>query len=413
MAAFSPAFPGPANRIVPKALPSLIRALPLSLDRRRVAIILVFAIHGSVVGSFFLRIAELQAGLGLSKAVFGVALMASPAGFFVASLFTGRLIERLGTRRALLFALTLFSLAPLLGALAVGVLTFSAALFVLGFGLSTGNIAMNVEADRVEAATKHRILNRCHGTWAVGSLLASLIGTGVVAAGIAPRTHFLLLFILLTIATFAVVWPMQPSPARPHRGATRRKIVTLPTVNVLLIVGFACSGIWIENSARNWSVIYLRDLFSAPDWVATLTLPAYVVAQIVGRFLADTLIERFGQVGAARGLTVVSLVGLLVIALVQSVPFAVAGFAILGLGLSTVYPQALSAVARLSDRPSFENVAAFSTLQTIISFVSPPFFGFVASRFGIQTSFAVLLPLPIMAFFFARFLAPSDWEQSG
>ena len=87
-------------------------------------------------------------------------------------------------------------------------------------------------------------------------------------------------------------------------------------------------------------------------------------------------------------------------------PLALAGFALIGLGISTVQPQAMSAVARLGDRPSSKNVAAFSTLQTLLSFVAPPLFGLVASRYGVRASFAMLLPLPVFALAFARFLEP-------
>jgi fucose permease len=201
---------------------------------------------------------------------------------------------------------------------------------------------------------------------------------------------------------------MATSPPRAHAGLTRMPRLALPTIGVLLIIAFACSGIVLEGSTRNWAIIYLRDDFHTEAWVATLALPAIIVAQIAGRFLADGLIDRFGPVRVAIALSVVSLVGLAVIVSVGSVLVALLGFALIGLGISTVHPQALSAAARRGDRPASLNVAAFSTVQTAIGFLSPPIFGFVAARYGIRTSFAIMLPLPLVAIAFARFLAPRD-----
>jgi len=377
-------------------------------ERRRLTIVLVFALHGVTVGSFFSRIAELQAKIGLSEAELGLSLIGLPAGVFFGSLFVSRIIEKRGTRTTLLFGLPFFATGPLLASLAGDMATLFACLFLLGLGLTTCNISMNVEADRVEAATAARLINRCHGMWGVGFLTASLGGTAAVAAGLSPTDHFLIVFAVVTTAAIAIVGRLRPSQPRAHRGPARASRFALPTVGVLLIIGFACSGILLESSSRNWSVIYLRDAFSAADWVATLTLPSFVIAQIVGRFSADSLIDRFDPVPVARVLSVISLAGLILVVTAGSIVVTLAGFALIGFGISTVHPQALSAAARLGDRPSSHNVAALSTLQTVIGFVGPPLFGLVASRYGIRISFAMILPLPVLAVFFARYLASPE-----
>jgi MFS family permease len=354
----------------------------------------------------FSRLAELRLAMGLSEAELGLALIGLPAGVLVGSLVVSRFIEQYGTRATLLVSMPGFAAALVLTAFATGQAVLFGVLILYGFALTSCNVSINVEADRVEAATGKRLINRCHGTWGQGFLFASLVGTIAVAANIPPRWHFIGMLVFISAATFLIVGPMQPSPPRAHSGGVAPRRLALPTVGVLLVMGYACAGVWLEGSARNWSVIYLREDFDAVGWVATLTLPAIVGAQITGRFLADTLIDRFGPVAVGIALSGVSLAGLALVVAAPTVALALAGFALIGLGISTTHPQALSAVARLGDRPASQNVASFSTIQTVISFVAPPIFGFVASRYGIQASFAVLLPLPVIAIVFARYLAP-------
>ena len=380
---------------------------PSSGDPRRLAIALVFVIHGATVGTFFSRIAELRLGLGLSEAALGIALVGLPAGVLVGSLIISGVIERYGTRTILLVMLPVFAGGLVVAALALGTVTLLAALVLFGFGLTNANIAMNVEADRVEAATGRRLINRCHGSWGVGFLLASLAGTGMVAAGLSPLIHFILVFALLTTGAFAIVGPMRTSPPRAHSAGVRPvKRLALPTINVILVMGFAFSGLVVEGSARSWSVIYLRNDFTSAAWISTLALPAFVIMQTMGRFLADPLIERHGPARVAMALCLVSALGLALAVTAESIPLALVGFAFIGLGISTVQPQALSAVARRGDRPSSENVASFSTLVTAIGFVAPPLFGLVASHYGVRASFAMLIPLPLISLGFARFLEP-------
>lgn len=374
-------------------------------DVRRLTIVVVFVLHGMVVGTFFSRIADLQTAIGLTEAQLGLALIGMSAGVFAGSLVVSRAIETYGVRAMLLLALPLFAAGPLLVALlAAGPLSLFFLLSLLGLGLASCNVSMNVEADRIEAADGRRLINRCHAMWAVGFLAATVSGTAAVAIGLPPAGHFAIMLVLVGGTALGFLWPMRPAAPRAHRGDGIRRRLARPTLGIFLIMGFAISGMWLEGTMRNWSVIFLRDVYDPAEWVATLTLPAIIIFQIAGRFAADSLIERYGPVRFARVLTAISLVGLVLVVAGGSIALSLVGFALIGLGISTVHPQAMSAAARLGDRPSSENLAALATLQTILGLISPPLIGAFASAFGIRAAFALLLPLPIMAIYFARYL---------
>jgi fucose permease len=377
-------------------LPSPFRA------SRRLSIVLVFALHGLVQGGLFSRIAEIQRAAALTESELGISIVGAPAGVFLGSLLVSRAIERHGTRAAMLAGLPLYALGPVLAALAFDVVTLFGALFLFGLGLTVVNIAMNVEADRVESATGRRLINRCHGSWSLGFLAASLVGAGAVAAGLAPLLHLTVMLAVLLAMTLAVAGPLQPSPPRASTRAGPPRRFALPTAAVLLILGFALSGQLLESGSRDWSVISVRDVFHVADWLAALALPCFIAAQTLGRFLADRWVDRHGPLPVALVLSAISLAGLALIAAALSVATTLAGFALIGLGISTVYPQAYSAAARLGDRPATENVAALATVQTAIGFAFPPLFGLIATDHGIQLSFAALLPLPVLAMLLAR-----------
>ncbi len=381
---------------------------------RRLPILMVFAIHGATVGTLYARLAELRSAMHLSEAALGIALAGLPVGVLVGSLMVSGAIERFGTRLTALTMVPVFASGLVLAALSVGTATLFAALVLFGFGLINVNIAINVEADRIEAASGRRLINRGHGSWGVGFLLATLAATGLVAAGVPPLLHFVLAFVVLSAAALAVIGPLQASPPRAHSGAGRApRRLSLPTLGVFLVMGFALSGIVLEGCARAWSVIYLNDDFAVAAWIATLTLPAFVTFQTIGRFIADPLIDRHGPVRVAVALTAISAVGLGLAVLARSVPLVLAGFALVGLGISTTYPQSISAVARRGDRPASENVAAITILATAVNFITPPLFGFLASRYGVRLAFGVLLALPVIALAFARFLETAKPATSG
>lgn len=380
----------------------------------RVRIMLIFAMHAFIVGGMFSRLPEIQKGLELGTSEFGLLLMGIPFGVLTGSLLVSRLIEAVGTRMTIMIFFPAFALVPFLSSFSYNHVMLFMTLFCFGATLAAGNVSMNVEADRIEFASDRRILNKCHGSWGMGFLAASLLGVAAIWLGISPSVHLFMLFVFIVIGCVVLVGGLKPAASRDidvkMDAPKSKKIVILPNRGTFLVVAFAFTAFWLEGSIRNWGVIYLRDGLGALNWHAAIALPAMVSMQTLGRFMADGWIAKYGSVLVARCLTGVALIGLLVIVFSQTATFALVGFSLIGLGISTAVPQAISAVARWGGRPSAENVAAFSMLQTLISFMAPPVFGFFAAWLSLRYAWAVFLPLPLIALYFAKSLAPRDGQ---
>jgi MFS family permease len=368
-------------------------------------IMAVFFMQAFAAAGSFSRLAEIQEGMGASAAALGLALLGFDLGGFASFPFAGRVIERLGVRITLLFGIPLFALAAALPAMAPNPIIFFFLAPFVAAGFTFTNIAMNVEADRVEYATGRRIMNRCHGLWSLGFLAASGIGTLASAAHILPWQHLLGVVPVALVGTLLVVLPMQEAAPRPHTGGERPPRFAMPTMATLLLIAFALGSILLEACIRSWSVIYLRDVFHTANWIATITLSVAVGAQVVGRLFADRWIERHGPVIVAGVLSAIALAGLLLVVWGASVPLSFLGFALIGFGVASAFPQALSAAARLGDRPAAENVAALSLMNSVVLFLTPPLVGFTASQWGIRASFALILPFALLAIVLAGNLA--------
>ena len=381
-------------------------AAPSALLDSRATIKLVFLLQAVASGSFLTRIPDLQSGLGIDAAVLGLALVGQPIGALSMFPVSSRIIERLGTRPAILFGIPLMSLLMVAMALAPPPIWLFVAVAGYGALFALTNVAMNVEADRVEAATGRRLMNTCHGLWSIGQL--AVFGLGVVARGlnISPLLHFGVFVPLVAIAIAVIVLPMRPSAARPHRAIAVGRRIALPTPATLKLLGFMLGSALVEGSTRQWSVIYARDSFSVPGWAEALTLPVFVAAVALGRFFADGWTHRFGPAPLARVLLAIALVGVALVVLAPNLPLALIGFALMGFGICTSFPAGTSAAAQLGDRPSSQNVAALTmSMQTVMLGV-PPLMGFITEAFGVRATFALALPAIVVALVLARSLAP-------
>lgn len=368
-------------------------------------IVALFFVHALSIGALHTRIPDLQLQAGLNEAELGFVLMGQPLGALSMFLFSSKIIERFGPRRVILALLPLSTA----GAAMATVLLHPAALFMLlafnGMGFSLTNIAMNVEADRVEAASGARAMNTCHGAWSVGFLLTSLLGAALRGLGIAPAIHIWTLVPISIVLILLVVVPMPVMPPRPHVGDGRRGLAW-PTLATMGLVALGLGAALTEGAARAWSIIYLRDSFETSAFIESLALPALLATMAIGRLVADRFIDRFGPVAVARALSGTAIAGLILLTLAPSALVALLAFAMIGLGICVLYPLTLSAAARLGDRPASQNVAATTLIFQLVNLGSPGVIGAVAEGFGVRIAFAGLVPLLVLTFALAGRLKP-------
>ena len=375
---------------------------------RRAAIQVAFFVQAVGAGGLFPRIPDIQASLQLDEGGLGLLLMAPAIGALLSFLFASSLLERFGTRMMLIAAIPGNGLAAVFLAASPTPSPAFVALFFFGIFFAFSNVAMNVEADRVEAASGARIMNRCHGLWGFGMLVAALIGTMARGIPISPLAQFGLMLPCVSLAVFFVLVPMQAAPERQHSGTrTKRKLVR-PSMATLALVGFGSLASLTEGTVRNWSVIFMRDSFSAPEWIDTLTLPAFLLMLSLGRMMGDGWAERFGPLRTAMVMISVAFAGLCMVVASPNLATALTGFGLMGVGICVVYPLTITAAASLGDRPASENVAAFTLINALLMLAAPPLIGLVAENLGIRMSFGMLAPL----FLISLVLAPKVLKRA-
>ncbi len=115
-------------------------------------------------------------------------------------------------------------------------------------------------------------------------------------------------------------------------------------------------------------------MHASPGLAAT-GYAAFALAMTAGRISGTWLSVRLGQtrVMLAGGLTAAA--GMLTAALAPSVPLALAGLGLVGLGLANIFPLA---IARAGAAGGPQGVATASTLGYAGMLIGPPMIGFLA-----------------------------------
>lgn len=337
----------------------------------------------------------------MTEATLGLALTVASLGGLLSNLAAGRIVRAVGVKPILVFGIPALAALSAMAAFAPSLPTLFLVLLLMGISFSLSNVAMNVEADRVEAETGRRVMNRCHGIWSAGMLAASIAGVGARGWSVPAGWHLLAVVPpVLLLAAVLIFW-MVPCSARESDRAARPGFA-LPSRRTVLLMLFGLSGGISQVGTQNFSVIFMRDTFSAPDWVDTLTLPAFLIAMTAGRMFADNWIEKYGPVTVAFGLSLLSLVGATLVVGSAGVAMALSGFALMGAGTSVLFPLMVSAAARLGARPAAESVSAVIFLTGVSMLAAPAIMGWIADSAGLRAAFAALIPPIIVTLLLCR-----------
>ena len=374
------------------------------------AVFFGFFIYAVGLGTLFPRIADLQSQMEIDKATLGLALVGLPAGVQVTLLFADRLVRRIPFKVLLGFGVPVIGISQCLAAFSGGPLGFFFSLALGGAAVALIEVAVNLEADRVEAKIEQRIMNRSHAFWSFGFFGASIFGAGVAQLGMSPLIHFTIIMVFTTVITNLVF--SNYVPAEPRRKTIPKKGSTLvwPSKAIFMLVLFTLSAMLVEGSAIDWSIIYMRDEFNAMPLIGGLSLACAALSQALVRYYADPLVDRYGPRSVALTSVIAMSIGVFFVAFAVFPTMALVGFLLMGGGSAVIFPLAMSAAAGRNDRTPEENVAALAQFAFATFLIAPPLLGIIAEGFGLRIAFAISLPLIALSYFQLKVLekTPAD-----
>lgn len=365
-----------------------------------------FFIYSFGLGTLFPRIGDIQLAMGLGETTLGLALIGLPIGLQISLLLADKVLARYSVRLVMIAGMAMIALSYVLAALAITPVQFFFSLLFGGLAVGTIEVALNLEADRVEYRLGRRIMNRAHAFWSLGFFGTGIIGAIVAQLGVSVLVHFICFGIIALAVTIVIFMRYQPAPHRPSAPETTPMFVR-PTHAVMILVYLTLPAMLAEGSAIDWSVIYMRDVFGTPPFINGLALALTAFCQFITRFFADRYVDRFGPRKIVQNCLWLILAGSLMIIFSPYWILSLLGFACLGAGSSVIFPLAMSAAAQLEDRPAAVNIAALAQISFCVFLAAPPLLGMVAEQAGIRVAFSLCLPLILLGFMNLRGLSGS------
>ena len=390
-----------------------VPAADAGLRRAVRAVYYVFFGAGFAFASWASRIPQVRDGLKLSPGSLGLLLLSIAAGSLVALPLAGTVVARLGAARTITVMAILSGIGLATTALGyrVGVVPVVVGLFLLGVGNGTWDVAMNVEGTFVEQRLGRAILPRFHAGFSIGTVAGALLGAAMVAAGVSVTVHLLL--VAAVIATGGP-WAVRgfltvTAPAHPDHEPSGHPLEAWMEPRTLVLGAFVFCMAFIEGTGNDWLGVAVIDGYNASPAVGSLTLGIFLAAMTTGRWFGPALLDRFGRGPSVRTSAVVACAGALLVVFAWSLPFAIAGAVLWGLGSALGFPVGMSAAA---DDSQFAagRVGVVTSIGYVAFLAGPPFVGLLGNAFGTLHSLIAVAGLAAAAVLLSRVLSATAGE---
>jgi fucose permease len=321
--------------------------------RSRAAVAAYFMISGMTNASFAVRLPLFKHQLRISDGTLGLVISAMAVGTLLALPVAGRLARR--CRASLLLSAAGTGQALLLCAFGLPGNVGEFAAISIAFGLVNGilDVSMNTEAARLEARWERPLMSSFHACYSLAELAGAAVGAMLAIAGVALLPGLVTITVpLLSLALCAGRWldggvPRQDPAGRSQEGRRTRAGALRWRMLILLICVLAICSQVVEGAAADWSGVYLRDSLLCPAAFAASGYAAFTAGMMAGRMAGDRLTARLGPSRLARAAALLAVSGLCLALTTRHPVVAVAGFALLGGGLSVTAPLIYAAAGRL------------------------------------------------------------------
>jgi len=358
----------------------------------------IFFIQPVVLGVWLALIPKVQSGLNLDTSQLAFGLMGTPAGMLMTLPFAGKMANTFGIRKILYIGFPVYFFSITLIGQAGGLYSLLLVLFLVGVCGSLLTLALNVHAGRVEKHTKRVIMNRCHGFWSLGIMAGSFLGSVLES-----ESTVWLILIICASASFPLALLLclgLPSYENVNSAEMSPALVITQFPAILIGICFFTFGISMtEGAMANWASVYVKEMLGSEAQGTGYGFGLFAAFVAFGRFFGDSLKIKLGTIKVAVIFVNISILGLIFLVTADELWLALAGFALIGLGVSVGFPLAVSATSSIDDKKEASYIA-FLSLTALIGFlVGAPIIGFLADATNLKTGLSMLFPGLLLSMF--------------
>ena len=361
--------------------------------RPSISIGFLFAVASILLGIWVAAIPQIKTRLNLTDATLGLSLLLAPVGALTGVAISSSVFRRIAVGKWLVIGHLLYCVAFIGQVTANSAVVLWISLFANGLIGFLNGVSTNAVVDLLEKKHNRHIMSTSHGMYSLG---------GGFSAGLAAFFYSMQMTAYQQILLVAAVLMVSILLMRNHYLSYRQIIESdqgfrLPTGSVLGLA-FICFVTFMgEGCVADWSAIYLKESLEGSRAIAGLGFAGFSIAMAVGRFNGDNWIPRIGSKRITIAGSIIAGIGFLLAIAFNSIPVAIAGFTLIGLGFSCIVPVLFSAATKVPGVSAVTGISAVASGGLIGFLAGPSMIGLVAEQYSVASGLSILFFLTLAA----------------
>ncbi len=333
------------------------------------------------------RMPALKLQAGITEQQIGILLFVLGCFSLAALAVSPRIAARMGSRRMAPAGACITALAAVAACAGTGFWSMGAAFACTGFGLGLIDVAANTQGMLLERHLHRPCMAFLHGAYSLGAVIGSASGFAFAGLGQGPFVNA-----LAVLACYALLVPLAAprllGDMVPQGTGDRPAKVRIPAFIILcgLLSMMAYS---VDGSVAEWGSLFLYACKGADEKTAALVYGSFSVTTVLARLFADRLRQKLGDRRLSLAGAALGALGMGIVLFMPGVAWAVAGYGIMGIGMSPLVPIFFSEAGAVPGVPPARSSAVVSFFAYAGMLFFPPVLGFLAGSWGLAAALAV------------------------
>ncbi len=277
----------------------------------------------------------------------------------------------------------------------LGTFMFLAFWFGVCFGLF--EICINLQASKIETREKKSMMSGFHAFWSLGVLIGSFITSFFLQWEISILKNILIyIVIMLPINLWFSFKLLEDNKSSP---TDKKNIFFIWPILIFLLAIIAMANALTEGSVDSWGALYMNDYIEVDGFQVGIATISFNIFMVIGRLYGDWFRDKLGVFKLLIFLFLLTVLSLIILINFNSMISSIIGFAILGIGGSSIVPISYSLAGKIKgiDSGVGITIVSVSVYGTFIG--APAALGFVANNYGVNNVFTPTLLIFILLLF--------------
>ena len=157
-----------------------------------------------------------------------------------------------------------------------------------------------------------------------------------------------------------------------------------------------------EGSVDSWGALYMKDYIQVNGFQVGMASISLNIFMVIGRIYGDWFRDKLGVYNLLIILILFTILSVIILINCNTILFSLLGFALLGIGTSSIVPIAYSLASKIKGIDSGVGITIVSVAVYGTFIGAPASLGLLANFYGVNNIFAPILAIFILLLVLVR-----------